>query len=355
MTPRILHHRILLLGVCILPAITAWSQITIRSNTALHARGLITTNSSISSSGTTVNLGEAEVILAGITQDLKTTTPLKIQNLTIAQGGTKTLTGNWEVTNTLTLTNGLVRIGDNSKLLYSGTGSPEGNSAAFIDGFFFQSGGGRRFFPVGTRGTYAPAIIESAPAGEIGIRLLPSASEIPLSLPQNVIGSYADHYWEVSGAFNSPVSLSITGAESFLEGSIPTVLQAGATGGTATSLSGTYTDTFIASVDNASQPLLFIGKAAEFQLVIHDLITPYNVNVNDKLFIENIEKIEHNTVKLLDRWGLVVAEWKDFTNDIDYDFTKLGPGNYVCLVQFAYPGESKTTTAKGMVTVIKSN
>jgi len=350
-----LHHRIILLGTCILSAITSWSQISIRPNTTLHARGLITTNTSISNPGSTLGIDEAEVTLAGTTQDLITATPQKVRSLNIAQGGTKTLTGNWEVTGTLTLTNGLVRISDNSKLLYSGTGSVEGNSGAFIDGFFFQNGGGRRFFPIGTRGTYAPAIVENAPTSEIGMRLLPSVSEIPLTLPQNIVGTYPDHYWEVSGTFNSLVALSTGGAESFLEGSIPAILQAGATGGTVTSLSGTYADNFISSVDNASQPLLFIGKSAEFQLVIHDLITPYNINVNDKLVIDNIEKVEHNTVKLLDRWGLVVAEWKDFTNDVEYDFTRLGPGNYVCLVQFSYPGESKTTTAKGMVTVIKSN
>jgi hypothetical protein len=348
------HRSIYLLGICILSAIGTRAQITIRANTVLHARGLITTNTSISNSSGTSNLGQAEIALAGTTQELKTASPLSIQNLTIAQGGTKTITGNWEVTGTLTLTNGIVVVRDNSKLLYSGTGSPEGNSGAFIDGFFSQNAGGRRFFPIGKRGTYAPMIIENAPAEEIGIRLLPSASEINLTLPENIVAAYSDHYWQVSGAFNSPVSLSTTGAESFLEGSIPTVLQAGATGGTVTSLSGTYTDVFVTSIDNASQPLLFLGKVAEFKLVIHDLITPYSINVNDKLVIDNIEKVGRNTVSLLDRWGLVVAEWKDFTNDTEYDFTKLSPGNYVCLVQFSYPGETKTTTAKGMVSVIKS-
>jgi hypothetical protein len=353
MTPRIIH--ILLLTAWLLPAGTAWSQITIRQNTTMHARGLITINNSLSNLGTSVNLDEVQISLAGTTQELKTTTPLRVQNLTIAQGGTKTLSGNWEVSGTLSLTNGIVKIADDGKLLYSGTGTPEGNSGAFIDGYLFQNAGGRRFFPLGTRGTYAPAVIENAPANETGMRVLPSASELPLSLPPNVLAAYTDHYWEINGTAGSVVSLSTNGAESFLDGSIPTVLQADASGGSLTSLSGTISDTFITSIDNALQPLLLIGKVAEFQLVIHDLITPYNINVNDKLVIENIEKVEHNTVKLLDRWGVVVAEWKDFTNETEYDFTKLSPGNYVCLVQFNYPGESRTSTAKGMVTLLKSN
>ena len=62
-----------------------------------------------------------------------------------------------------------------------------------------------------------------------------------------------------------------------------------------------------------------------------------------------------NTVKLLDRWGSVVAEWTGFSNEIDYDFQKFSPGNYICIVEYTVPGSEKMNTAKGLVTILKSN
>jgi hypothetical protein len=354
MTPHVKFVPVIAMSLSLLIGSSTQAQITVKNGASFRVKGQLATNSSISNTGIT-NLEDAEVFLNGSTQQMSTTGAVKVKDLTIAQGGTKTLIGDWEVSGTLSLINGLVKIGDDAKLRYSGTSRVEGNNGAFIDGFFYQTSGGQRFFPIGTRGTYAPAIIENAPTTEVGMRVLPGASDLPITLPPNVIGAYTDHYWEVSGAANSVVSLSINGAESFLAASIPTVLQTGAGGGSATSLSGSYADNFVSSSDNALQPLLLIGKIAEFQLVIHDLITPYNTNVNDRLVIENLDKVEHNTVKLLDRWGVVAAEWKDYNDNVEYDFTKLSPGNYVCLVQFKYPGDNNTSTAKGMVTVIKSN
>lgn len=356
MASRKTHIAIFSLSLSLLAhATTGLAQITVRSNSGVHARGQLTTNSSISNTGSTTDLAGVELILRGGTQQLSTTSPLRIKDLTIDQGSTKTLVGNWEVTGTLSLISGVVTIGNNGKLLYSGTARPEGNSNAYINGLFFHNQGGQLFFPIGTRTVYAPAMIEHAPTGEVGMQALSAASEIPFTLPADITDAYFDHYWQLSNVVSSPVALSTNGLDTFLEAAVPVVLQGEATGGALTSLSGSVANGFITSSESASQPVLIIGKAAEFQLVIHDLITPYHVNVNDRLTIDNIEKTEHNTVRLLDRWGLTVAEWKDFTNDTEYDFTRLSPGNYVCIVEFSYPGQAKTTTAKGMVTVLKSN
>jgi hypothetical protein len=133
------------------------------------------------------------------------------------------------------------------------------------------------------------------------------------------------------------------------------VLQASSGGGASTSLSGAANNSFVTSIENVTQSVVAIGKATEFNLVIHDLITPYRPEFNDKLVIENIEKLSNNKVKLLDRWGMLVMEWRNYSNDNDYDFTRLPPGNYICIVEYTYPGEAKPVIAKGMVTILKSN
>jgi hypothetical protein len=142
---------------------------------------------------------------------------------------------------------------------------------------------------------------------------------------------------------------------SFLDGGVPVVLQATAAGGTAESLSGAANSSFVTSIGNVSQSILALGKETEFSLVIHDMITPFRQEFNDKLVIENIDKVSGNKVKLLDRWGVVAVEWQNYTNDNNYDFSKLSPGNYICIVEYTYPGESRIVTAKGMVTILKTN
>jgi hypothetical protein len=58
-------------------------------------------------------------------------------------------------------------------------------------------------------------------------------------------------------------------------------------------------------------------------------------------------------VKLLDRWGAIAVQWENYSNDSAYDFSKLSPGNYVCIVEFAYPGVSTKSTINGIVTILK--
>jgi hypothetical protein len=133
-------------------------------------------------------------------------------------------------------------------------------------------------------------------------------------------------------------------------------LESDAVGGTANSLGGSISNSFVMSNDPSTKTILAVGKGAEFALVIHDMITPYTLDqVNDKLTIENIDLTESNNVKLLDRWGLIVKEWNNYTNDDGFDFSNLSPGNYVCVVEFSYPGTSERATAKSVVTILKSN
>ncbi len=179
------------------------------------------------------------------------------------------------------------------------------------------------------------------------------AGDAQLILPPEINSAVTNHYWELSAAVATPVSLSISNAGT---GSIDdfVVLQAGAPQSLALPLPTIASTDFIITSNNISQPLLAIGKRSEFSLVIHDMITPYiKDEINDKLFIENIEKTTSNKVVLLDRWGVKVNEWKNYSNEITYDFSTLSPGNYICIVEFVSADGTKGLQ-KGMVTVLRT-
>ncbi len=335
---------------CIANAI---AQITIAPNSTMEVQGLIAVNGSVNNASALTGLTAAEMILNGSNQTITTTAPISIQTLEVNGGGVKTLEGNWSVTSQLLLNDGVVTVGPNAKLVYSGTGPAQGSTSSWINGYLYIQGAGELFFPIGTSTAYAPAMVSSAPSGEHGIRVV--SGDVALGLPTGVDAYFTGHYWETTGV-NGRVGLSINGLENFLTEGAPVILEGDAAGGLATSLSGTLSDSFVRSASAATLPVLAVGRTAEFTLVIHDLITPYvQEGVNDKLFIRNIEMTNSNTVKLLDRWGVLVKEWTNYSNDVEYDFSALSPGNYICLVEYTAPGNPNTVVAKGMVTVLKTN
>ena len=333
------------------------AQMKINANSKVTAKGVLSTNTSITNASTTTDFTNVEIFLEGGNQQATTGQPLVVSTLSVNKGGTKTITGNWEVTNAIALTDGIIKIGSGAKLLYSGSAALQGRDISYVDGFLHINNtlaNSRLTFPVGVNAAYTPVVVEDAPVGEIGFATI--AGDAGLSLPADISSFYSGWYWQSTEPVNSAVSLSLNGVETFLGSGAPYVLESDATGGTATSLGGSVSASFVLSSDPSSKTILAIGKGAEFSVVIHDMITPYTLdNVNDKLTIENIELTESNNVKLVDRWGLVVKEWTDFTNDVEYDFSQLSPGNYVCVVEYSYPGSSTRATTKGVVTILKSN
>ena len=348
-----LKGSLVVLSLSLMPWL-AGAQIKIHNSSAVIASGVMSTNSTITNASPNVDLSDVELKLINTgDQGINTTRPIIVKTLHIDEGGIKTFSGNWEIVGSLSLVNGIIKTDNAGKLLYSGTEAIEGNDNSFIDGFLFRKGSGQLTYPIGLGNVYAPATIESAPDGEYGIRVFKPGAD--LTLPPNVVGSFSEHQWEINGAVNAPVSLSLNNIGNFLEDGVPVVLQASAAGGTAESLSGSANSSFVTSASNVTQSIVAIGKEVEFSLVIHDIITPYRTEFNDRLVIENIEKVSDNKVTLLDRWGVLAVQWYNYTNETEYDFTKLPPGNYVCIVEYTYPGESRRVTAKGMITILKSN
>ena len=341
----------ILLLACVLPGL---GQLTIGGASTIRVDGKMMVKGSVNNLSMNAQLATAEVSITGGDQTLTTTSPVEVQTLRVDGGGIKTLQGEWNITSSLLLTNGRIRVPSGGKLTYRGSENLVGTTTSYIEGLLHIEGTGQLIFPIGTSATYTPATLQNFGGGEIGIAAV--AGDAGLILPSGIDSYFTGHYWLATQPPNSPVSLSLNGLTTFLETSEPIVVEAPSTGSNAASLSGNVSTDFVTSAQNASQPVLAIARSGEFVLIIHDLITPFTADLtNDKLHIEKIELTTTNKVKLLDRWGLLVAEWTDFRNDVDYDFQKFSPGNYVCIVEYTVPGSTKMNTVKGLVTILKSN
>lgn len=342
------------------------AQTTISTGSEVKVKGLVSANGLLVNNSDKLDVTEAQITLTGTNQTLSTTAPLAIQGMIVEGGGTKTLKGDWTVTNNLTLTQGILTT-LTGKILYSGTTTLSGTTDSYITGLLYQRGTGTRFYPIGAGTTYMPMSLNGVQenAIEIGVEGFTSGANLTLPLDLSAIAS--NRYWEVtpSGTFSgSTVSLYVPGASIDAASKLVAVEGENANSGTAVNLGGGINGDFVTSFTPATQPILTIGIAESVDLKIMDLITPFNSdNINDKLKIVNIEYTFENKVTLLDRWGVPVREWKNFRNFDDptnpntdtFDFTKLSPGNYICVLEYTLSADAPKEKLNQMISVLKAN
>jgi hypothetical protein len=259
-----------------------------------------------------------------------------------------------------------------TKLLYTGSadnisGDETGTfDDSYVIGPFTVLAGGKNFFPVGTSQLgYTPATLEQGNGtDEIAIEAVDGDANFILD--ESIPEIDHSHYWQITttdlAGLNTKITLSLNGIPAFNSDYSPVVLQADAIASTPDNLLSVTDGVLITSKKIVTKPVIAIGASVEVNVVIHDIITPFLVdNANDQLYIENIDKFLANKVTLLDRWGVLVKEWTNFTNYTDpitpntdgYDFKKLSPGNYICIVEYGDPdiGFSKKSQ---MITVLKA-
>lgn len=345
---------------------TAFGQLTIRAGTTfgfnerpdiyMDAGGNITTNDA-DISGANFHLN--------IINNLSITGYLPVTVLRLTNGDV-TVNNTLAIGQGIEFNSGLLTPGANGRIVYAGesselTGASENS---FVNGVFYQVGGGGRFYPVGSGSFYAPATFDNIGTSEaIGVRVVESSAN--LSVPSSdVLSIINSHYWELVaddpsfiGAVNTRVSLSLNNVPPLSEGSYA-VMEGAATGSVANNLRYfSVDDSQVTSLDAVTSPVITIGTIKEITLKVRDLITPYLLDgENDKLYIEQIDAFDFNTVTLLDRWGVVVKRWENYTNEIQYDFSQLGPGNYIVVVEYGNLAEGGTLNkVSQMVTVLKTN
>lgn len=356
--------RILILG-CFIFSSNLFAQLRVGTGTVLttSTNTTIATDANITNQSSVINLTNTHLHLLGRTQQLNTASSLSVGNVSINNGGDRTVSGEWTFLNNMVFTDGLLTPTGTGKIIYTGSTVLNGNQSSYVNGFLFSQGAGTRSYPIGINGLFAPANILSGTPTALGMRV--TNGDAGITLPADVTETLASHHWELISDDATPVSASVSLSTNNL-GSLDglsdlVVVHGDLNTGAGTNLGGSNTGAFINSQTGAPAGLLTIGRGEKINLVIHDMITPFNKDgVNDFLAIDNIELTETNKVSLMDRYGTVVKEWTDYHlsdpgSTTSFDFSNLTPGNYICVLEYKLLGGSSTEKISQMVTILQTN
>lgn len=360
-----------LIGLLILIANTGLAQLVIRSGTNISFNQtpdiIIQMVGDLNTNGATdFANAKLQLNLAGAAQSVSGN--LFVTTLRLTTGGNKTINNTLTVSEAIEFTAGILTPGNSGKILFTGNGSSitGGNITSFVNGSFYQTGGGYRLFPIGYTDegvVYAPAIFENSGVGagdEMSVEVIGDDPSLTFDNTRlNAVDN--SRYWEITtpdiSAVNSRVSLGIEGIVQTSDGSFA-VVEAESVGVEATSLGFSFLDaSLVTSRGEVTKSILAVGVVPEIIVLVHDLITPFLLDgANDKLTIDQIDQFDFNTVTLLDRWGGLVKRWENFTNEVDYDFSRLSPGNYIVVVEYGNLAEGSVVgKVSQMVTVLKTN
>lgn len=367
------RQSILIGCLCLLTSARLWAQVVIGASVQMASEGtpdVVIQCPGNFTNNSAVDLSSLKVLLELTGGDQTVKGNLVLTELRVSAGAIKTISNNITITNRLVFTEGILTPVAGSKLLYTGTPDQlsDGNDGAYVNGVFYIRGTGLMKFPVGAPGLgYTPLLLENGDDTETGVQvthdtpaLTPDASAVELAEIDDT------HFWTIIhpdlSALASRVQVSLAGTRTFSDGLNPVVVQADETGSRGFSLGGNVTGGAVLSVDPVTKPVIAVGGGSRVEIKIFDLISPFTRDqINDVLYIENISKFPENRVKLLDRYGVLIREWKNFTNFNDpinpnpdtFDFSRLNPGSYICVVEYSNATQGAAKKSQ-MVTVLKT-
>lgn len=309
-------------------------------------------------------------VLSGANQTLTITGgTLSLASLIVNTTGNPTIIGTVTISEDLLLKSGILTASStNSKLVYSGKKAKDLKAPSppisYINGRLFIKGAGPRTFPIGNASGYLPVTLQSVSDAdtEIGFEAIAGDPTIsPSLLPQEVQSVFPYHYWMMtngnSGSYagGSPIQLSLNAVDTYFENGDATILEVSSSG-TLTNLGGVVANPDVTSreVTTSTGQKYALGKLTTVTVNIHRVITPNGDGQNDYLYIDGIDFYTDNTVKLVDRWGVVHFEKANFknynlANPSDFDFNKLSNGNYICVVELGSGPKIKPK----MISVVK--
>lgn len=348
-----------------------FAQITVGALTEFSssATTLMATNGAIRNASTRFNF-QGTIELTGGNQLLTTSQPISVGGLALAGSGNKSMEGGWTITRELTFRQGLLVPSlapvNGGRIVYTGSATLTGNANSYVNGTLYQRGVGTRFFPLGEGTTYLPMSLNNVQDGDVEIGVRAFNSGVSLTLPLDVSEVANNRHWRIGtsgGTFRgSPASLYVPGSSVDGAAQLVVVHAEDENDALAINLGGGVSGDFVSSFLAATKPILTLGIGERVDIRILDLITPFNAdNINDQLKIVNVEYTFDNKVTLLDRWGVPVKTWKNFRNYDDpinpntdgFDFSRLSPGNYVCILEFQLTPESPVQKVTQMITVLK--
>ncbi len=375
-----------LLFLLILPAVS-FAQLTVKNGTTITGAApvklAIKGDVSLPPSSATADFSSWDFVLNGGAQKFAATGAITIAALEPASGttGNKTISGTWTITNSLKLNKGNLNFstvpGEEGKLIYAGANALNnsgGSSTSYINGpLTILSSGGELFFPVGNADGYFPIGLTNVSETGSLIRMEAVKANPNLSATADIKEFFPDRYWSFaleSGNFSgSQVRLSTAGTETFKtsgEAGDLVVAESSVDGTIANLGSGNSDNNYVVSANpSSSKPKIFVlGKSTTVTVKVNPFITPNNLDdKNNALYIQNIEFYPQNTVTLIDRWGVQIKQWKNFKNytssdfnqtgEHAFDFSTLGVGNYVCILEYQDTKNNQTKKELQMISVIK--
>ena len=277
----------------------------------------------------------------------------------LIEGGDKIIKSNFTVSDELQLNHGLIipepdveiRISENAEITNA-------SEYSFVNGSLIHEGTGYKFFPIGKNRNYLPAELHDLQGNSPVVKLEVFEPNPAPGIVEGLLWVSERRYWQktiVSGSVESalitlyyqdenPVTIpdNLVVAESSSENRVFSSL--GSTNYGASNIQSSIT-----GQDVISEDIFAIAELNDF-ISICNVITPNNDNVNDYLYIANIEEYPENEVVVLNRMGDKVYSAVSYQNDWDtsIDGKKLPNGNYVCIVKI----EGYPNTFRQMITIL---
>ncbi|MDH5368014.1 MAG: gliding motility-associated C-terminal domain-containing protein [Cyclobacteriaceae bacterium] len=367
----------LLFLVCLLRFDVGFTQFTLSTtnfstgdNVDISVSGDINFNSSTTT-------GNGSLILVGGNQIISSTTQRSLHNLTINGIGDKTFSGDFVITNSLSLISGIVLPSGSFAMSSSATldAANSGSVESHIQGTLFREYRPAMSYPIGVNGSYNPVVVESASGTNpiIGITPLTGTPTIAdIDLPVGIPEYSANWSWEVTAPTGSTFTTAVFTLP-FLdedktqfglgEGYRPVVLFNEA-GQPTINLFNVRTSSFestATALDAGGLGIYFLGKELVTTPIINNIITPDGNSMNDYLTVVNLSLYPKNSIKIIDRYGAVVYSANDYVSPLadsapgeGEDFSEiLSPGNYVCILEYTDTSGKTFEPIRQMISVLK--
>ena len=335
----------------------------------LKNQGLIQNNGRVFITGNYENTGTISgqsgsfVLLSNTTQSISTN-GVALQTLELRGSGNKILSGNTPViiNTSLLIRSGIVVSDENNYIIMGPEATIVADPGTYIQGPLFHQGTGNKFYPLGDNGTATNVeLINVTGSSDLltGIELM---EETFVPVESNGINSiYNQRFWKrtiLNGEFSSgKIQLPLLGDESILNPDDMVVLTSDNKDGPYFSIgSDEPNPDYIVSDESVNRSFIAIGEVTVFdpsEFVIKNLITLNNDNLNEWIYVENIENYSINSIKLMNRLGIEVWSTNNYTNElVESAPVEIPPGSYVCVLEFT-DAEGKEITRTQMITVVR--
>ncbi len=334
-------------------------QISIAANTKVTVSGDIrnfgwlANNGRITLDGDWINHGEyvddnGTVILNGYETQTVDHNNYSFGTLRI-EGGDKTVESNFVIADELQLDQGLIFPQSNVVIrIASGGGITGASSSSFINGPLTHEGEGNKFYPIGKNRNYLPAELLDITGSQPVITMEVFEPNPNPGLVDGLLWVSENRYWQrtiESGTVESALITLYYQHENLIN--VPdnlVVVESDTEHRVFESLGcryfqGSRIEGSITSRNFIGEDIYTIAELDDL-ISISNVITPNNDNVNDYLYIANIEEYPDNEIIILNRLGNKLYSASSYQNNWDatVDGRKLPNGHYICIVKIAgYP------------------